>query len=57
MNCRHGGVLDDVETFDAAFFGISPREAVRLDPQHRLVLEVAVEALERAKQPLDRLVG
>jgi acyl transferase domain-containing protein/aryl carrier-like protein len=57
MNCRHGGFLDDVETFDAAFFGISPREAVRLDPQHRLVLEVAVEALERAKQPLDRLVG
>jgi acyl transferase domain-containing protein/aryl carrier-like protein len=57
MNCRHGGFLDDVETFDAAFFGISPREAVRLDPQHRLVLEVAVEALERAKQPLDQLVG
>lgn len=57
MNCRHGGFLDDVETFDASFFGISPREALRLDPQHRLVLEVAVEALERAKLPLDRLAG
>jgi len=57
MNCRHGGFLHDVETFDAAFFGISPREALRLDPQHRLVLEVAVETLERAKLPLDRLAG
>ena len=57
MNCRHGGFLEGVEMFDATFFGISPREAVRLDPQHRLVLEVAVEAIESAKVPLDRLAG
>src|SRR3954447_20672478 len=36
-----GGFLDEVTDFDAAFFGISPREARALDPQHRLLLEVA----------------
>ncbi|NER45704.1 MAG: type I polyketide synthase, partial [Symploca sp. SIO1A3] len=34
--------------FDASFFGISPQEAASLDPQHRLLMEVAWEALERA---------
>ncbi|MFD0311385.1 type I polyketide synthase, partial [Streptomyces sp. NPDC127119] len=45
---RRGGFLDRVDTFDAAFFGISPREAVTTDPQQRLVLELAWEALEDA---------
>ncbi|WP_243653210.1 type I polyketide synthase [Pseudonocardia endophytica] len=43
-----GGFLDDVAAFDAAFFGISPREALAMDPQQRVVLEVAWEAAERA---------
>ncbi|TJZ58917.1 SDR family NAD(P)-dependent oxidoreductase [Streptomyces piniterrae] len=43
-----GGFLKDVTGFDAGFFGISPREAARLDPQHRLLLECAVEALDDA---------
>ncbi|MEU8827600.1 beta-ketoacyl synthase N-terminal-like domain-containing protein [Streptomyces sp. NPDC048636] len=43
-----GGFLDRVDTFDAAFFGISPREAVVMDPQQRLVLELAWEAFEDA---------
>ncbi|MGN9805723.1 type I polyketide synthase [Micromonospora sp. L32] len=45
---RHGGFLDDAAGFDAEFFGISPREASAMEPQQRLVLETAWEALERA---------
>ncbi|MGW7150825.1 type I polyketide synthase, partial [Streptomyces sp. NPDC054878] len=41
-----GGYLDDIAGFDAPFFRISPREAKSLDPQQRLFLEVAWEALE-----------
>ncbi|MEO3814017.1 beta-ketoacyl synthase N-terminal-like domain-containing protein [Sphaerisporangium sp. B11E5] len=45
---RAGGFLDDAAEFDAAFFGISPREAAAMDPQHRRLLEVSWEAVERA---------
>ncbi|MGA9770379.1 MAG: SDR family NAD(P)-dependent oxidoreductase [Blastocatellia bacterium] len=45
---RARAVLDDVESFDAPFFGYSPREAEILDPQQRLFLECASEALEDA---------
>ncbi len=41
-------MLDDVERFDAGLFGIPPREAQLIDPQQRLFLECAWEALERA---------
>lgn len=44
-----GGFLDDIKGFDTSFFtGVSPREASRMDPQQRLVLELAVEALDDA---------
>ncbi|MEU8216810.1 SDR family NAD(P)-dependent oxidoreductase, partial [Micromonospora taraxaci] len=46
-----GGYLPDVTGFDADFFRISPREARSLDPQQRLMLEVAWEALEDAGHP------
>ncbi len=46
--CQRGAFLRDVGHFDPEFFGISPREAVHIDPQHRLMLEVSWEALERA---------
>ncbi|PTX92717.1 hybrid non-ribosomal peptide synthetase/type I polyketide synthase [Opitutus sp. ER46] len=42
------GVLEKPEWFDAAFFGINPREAAIMDPQHRVFLECAWEALEDA---------
>ncbi|PKW14312.1 6-methylsalicylic acid synthase [Saccharopolyspora spinosa] len=43
-----GSFLDDVAGFDNAFFGISGVEASQLDPQQRIALEVAWEALEHA---------
>ncbi|NET89191.1 MAG: polyketide synthase, partial [Kamptonema sp. SIO1D9] len=45
---RARGVLSDIEMFDASFFNFTPHEAEVTDPQHRLFLEYAWEALESA---------
>ncbi|SFO40865.1 type I polyketide synthase [Nitrosospira briensis] len=45
---KAGAELPGVDLFDASFFGYTPREAAETDPQHRLFLEVAWQALEDA---------
>ncbi|MCY3771441.1 MAG: SDR family NAD(P)-dependent oxidoreductase [Gemmatimonadetes bacterium] len=52
-----GGFVDEIDRFDAGFFNISPREARHIDPQQRILLELAWEALEDARVPPARLEG
>ncbi|GHH83289.1 phthiocerol synthesis polyketide synthase type I PpsA [Streptomyces sulfonofaciens] len=52
-----GSFLEDIDKFDSEFFGISPREAELMDPQQRVLLEVAWEALENAGIPPLGLAG
>lgn len=54
---RWGGFLDDVAGFDNSFFGIGEREATAIDPQHRLLLETAWEAVEHAGMAPTSLAG
>jgi phthiocerol/phenolphthiocerol synthesis type-I polyketide synthase E len=54
---RVGGVLPDIESIDLERFGLAAREASLIDPQHRLFLELALEALEDAGCDPDRIAG
>lgn len=48
LNCRVGAYLNRIDLFDHTFFGITPAETRVMDPQQRIFLETAVEALENA---------
>ncbi len=54
---KWGGYVSGIDAFDPQLFGISPREAASMDPQQRMLLEVAFRALEDAGQPLQRVAG
>lgn len=54
---KAGMILEDIELFDASLFGFTPREAEITDPQQRLFLECAWEALESAGYDSERYEG
>ncbi|HEV2707210.1 MAG TPA: SDR family oxidoreductase [Pyrinomonadaceae bacterium] len=54
---KAGAVIEDAELFDASFFNFTPREAEMMDPQHRLFLEHAWQALETAGYEAEKYSG
>ncbi|MET0621452.1 MAG: beta-ketoacyl synthase N-terminal-like domain-containing protein [Pyrinomonadaceae bacterium] len=54
---KANAVLEDADMFDGAFFGFNPRESEVMDPQHRVFLECAWEALESAGYDSDAYDG
>ncbi len=54
---RWGGHVSGIDDFDPQFFGISPREAAGMDPQQRMLLEVAWRAIEDSGHDARRLAG
>jgi acyl transferase domain-containing protein len=57
-NFSHAYFLDrDLAAFDARFFGVAGAEAGGIDPQQRMALEIAYEAIENAGIPLESLRG
>jgi acyl transferase domain-containing protein/enoyl-CoA hydratase/carnithine racemase/acyl carrier protein len=57
LGIDRGGFLEDIASFDARFFRITPREAELVDPQQRILLELAWETLEDARCPPSKLAG
>ena len=48
MQATRGGFMPRIDTFDADYFGILPREAEQMDPQQRIALETAIDAIDDA---------
>lgn len=57
IKTRRGGFIENIDQFDNEFFNIFPKEAERLDPQQRILLMLAYEALEDAGEPLATFRG
>ena len=51
------GMLEGFDLFDASFFGFNPQDAAIMDPQHRVFLELAWQAIEHAGYDTDRYDG
>ena len=56
-NSRWGGFIPGIENFDPQFFSIAPREVPSMDPQQRLIVETAWEALADGGQIPEHLAG
>ncbi|WP_067499144.1 SDR family NAD(P)-dependent oxidoreductase, partial [Actinoplanes sp. TFC3] len=54
---KWGGFIDGADEFDALFFAMSPKQAALTDPQGRLFLQSAWEAMEDAGYTRDSLTG
>lgn len=57
LHTGQAGLLEQIDKFDCQFFGITPREVECMDPQQRILLELAWEAIERAGYAMDCLQG
>ncbi len=54
---RWGGFVRGIDQFDPQLFGIAPREAAAMDPQQRMLLEVAWRAIEDGGQAVEKIAG
>ncbi len=54
---RWGGYVRAIDQFDPQLFGIAPREAAAMDPQQRMLLEVAWRAIEDSGHAIERIAG
>ncbi|MBN1050266.1 type I polyketide synthase [Clostridium botulinum] len=54
---EEGGFLDEIDKFDYSFFGISPKEASLMDPNQRMFLQAAWQAIEDAGYGNDKIYG
>ncbi|MDX1930748.1 MAG: type I polyketide synthase [Pirellulaceae bacterium] len=54
---RWGGYVRNIDQFDPQLFGIAPREAAAMDPQQRMLLEVAWRAIEDGGQAVENIAG